>query len=602
MSSTKIAIASLLHGGDARPSVPTLAADPLTPQFVIAVIGHRHLREDDLEDVRDRVRQFFASIRSMLADSEIIVMTGMAAGGDLMVAETALALGIRVEAVLPMPLRHFVLDFDARNRSLLERLLANPNLSYVELEPPEIVVSVEHPAWRDAAYRNLTDVLIRKGNLMLALWDGKVAHRPGGTADTVLRYLRVRTDENHHARHVEFAPGDPSANTDAPFLYWIPIAPSGTAGFLMQTEPCSLTGLGDTIQSCGAEPPAAVRSRLEDLNQYNKDFRRIASEVSDANSLANGIPADLTVADANRLRRIDAEYVKADALALYYQKRSDGLFGLFGAFAFMIGSLYLIYDKLGENLVFLEAYLSVLAISLVLYRTLYSKIWFVKHLRYRALAETMRVNFYLCLAGVGQRVDSAEILALSGIARFEGFGWIGYMLRNVESVQVRAAQAPDVRCSDYVREAWVENQCRYFKRKVRQLELKSRRVALGQSVTLAITILVLLARMLFASSMKDVYVMANVPLKNVLMLGVGVAALFLGAWKLHQSKMATRELIWQYKNQLTHFSQSSSELQRTAMPARRIEVLVELARRSVMECYIWTIHRYHREHAPPAGG
>jgi hypothetical protein len=41
------------------------------------------------------------------------------------------------------------------------------------------------------------------------------------------------------------------------------------------------------------------------------------------------------------------------------------------------------------------------------------------------------------------------------------------------------------------------------------------------------------------------------------------AALFPGAWKLHQSKMATRELIWQYKNQLGHFSRSSAELERT---------------------------------------
>ena len=86
------------------------------------------------------------------------------------------------------------------------------------------------------------------------------------------------------------------------------------------------------------------------------------------------------------------------------------------------------------------------------------------------------------------------------------------------------------------------------------------------------------------------------------LLVASVTALLLGAWKLHQSKMAKRELIWQYTNQLARFSRSSAELERTATPARRTEVLVELGKRSLMEGYLWTIHRYHREHAPPGGG
>jgi hypothetical protein len=29
---------------------------------------------------------------------------------------------------------------------------------------------------------------------------------------------------------------------------------------------------------------------------------------------------------------------------------------------------------------------------------------------------------------------------------------------------------------------------------------------------------------------------------------------------------------------------------------------VALGRDSLMESYLWTIHRYHREHEPPTGG
>jgi hypothetical protein len=148
------------------------------------------------------------------------------------------------------------------------------------------------------------------------------------------------------------------------------------------------------------------------------------------------------------------------------------------------------------------------------------------------------VTFYLSLGGVGRSVDAAEVLALSGIENFEGFGWVGYVLKNVVPVSLAPAPLLDPRRSEYVRSAWVDDQRRYFGRKVRQLEQKMRRVA-----AVVVTVVVLFIRMLFSQSLRTVYVTPGVPLKNLLMLLVSVTALLLGAWKLHQSKMATRELI-----------------------------------------------------------
>jgi hypothetical protein len=580
---------------------PVSTASP----FIIGVTGHRNLAEGDLARARSTVAAFFNTIRKLLPDTELHVMLGMSAGGDLIVAETALALGIHVEAVLPMPLAEFVADFDDRNRRLLTELLTHKNLHHVELPPLSGAESSSPsaPAWREAAYRNLTDVLIRKSNLMLALWDGKASRRPGGTTDTVLRWLRVRADENGKGR-VDFTTAVTAADTDSLFVYWMPIAAGGNDDAIATIAPCFLTGLGDSILQFGARPPEGLRRRLEEFNDFNRDFGQVASEArtSPGDSLLANVPPDLLGEDRQRLLQIDTEYSKADTLALFFQKRSDGLFGMFGIFAFVMGCMYLIYDKLGENQGVLLAYVMILLGSLVLYRLLYTKVWFVKHLRYRALAETLRVTFYLCLAGVGRGVDAAEVLALSGIEHFEGFGWIGYILRNVAPVNIASTPLPDPRRSEYVRKAWVDDQHRYFSRKVAQLEHKSSRVSRWQNVAIVVTVLVLLSRMLFSQSLRTMYVTPNVPLKNLLILVAGVAALFLGAWRLHQSKMATRELIWQYKNQLAAFSRSSAELERTAMADRRTEILVDLGKRSLMESYLWTIHRYHREHAPPAGG
>jgi len=573
--------------------------------FVVGVTGHRHLDEVDAARGRNGIADFLHSIKGLLPDTELKLTLGMATDADLLVADTALELGICVQAMLPTPLAELAADFDDRNRRLLTRLLAHTNLHCVELPNPEKSkgsLANGRQERRDAAYRNLTEVLIRKSNLLLALWDGKVS-QSGSAADAVLRCLGIRVEESGQAPGLEFAAGEPGTNTDSCFVYWLPIASGGDAASVAPNPPCYLTGLGDTILKFGSEPPAALRRRLEGLNDYNRDFQRATANARSepGEFLLAGMPDDL-LEERLRLIQIDSEFGHADTLALHYQKRSDGLFGMFSVFAFFLGCLYLIYDKLGENQGFLLAYLLILLGSLVLYRLLYTRVWFVKHLSYRVLAETLRVKFYLSLAGIDRSVDAAELLALSGIEHFEGFGWIGYVLRNLDPIGVVPAPLLDERRGTLVRKAWVDNQFAYFSHKVKRLEQTNRRVSRWQIAVIAFTVIVLVARMVFAQSMHNMYVMTDVPLKNVLMLGAEILALFLGAWKLHQSQMATRELIWQYKNQLAHFSRANTEFLRTATPSRRCELLLDLGRRSLMESYLWTIHRYHREHAPPVGG
>src|SRR5258708_12482682 len=100
------------------------------------------------------------------------------------------------------------------------------------------------------------------------------------------------------------------------------------------------------------------------------------------------------------------------------------------------------------------AHLATLLGSLFTYHVLQGKRWFGKHLTYRALAETLRARFYLRLAGTDHRVDAAEVLALSGIDRFRGFGWIGFVLKGSEPPDVRALAGcelslPEIRPADH---------------------------------------------------------------------------------------------------------------------------------------------------------
>lgn len=577
--------------------------------FIVGVSGHRDLDPGEFDRLRDAVRGFVGELKQHLPETELRLIVGMAAGADLLVAQTALSMGVVVEAVLPMPLDQYASDFDPDSLSVLRSLLARPDVRCVELSPPTPAVGEVGAAAvgaRDAMYANLTEVLVRRSALLLALWDGNTSHLAGGTADTVLRYLGVRGEDAPADDPLSFVTAGEDMDAAERLVYWTPTTRLGGEGTAAANGPCYLRGLGDCVLETQRDMPAQLSLQLSLLDHYNRDYRllRERGRLGGTDSLLATLPDDAPLREPMMLEDIDAQYGKADALAVHYQLRSDRLFGLFGLMTFAMGLAYLAYEKLTDSRMLLATYLFVLLSSLGLYYTLRRRRWFAKHLTYRALAETMRVKFYLRLAGVDHRVDTLSVLSLSGIDRFRGFSWISYVLGGVEVVDLHAAQPASeaMARSRCVQRAWIDSQHRYFTAKVARLERSSHRVHALRDAVFVVILVVIVALFLFGGALHHVEIGAGVTLHNLLTFCMGFLAVLLGAWELHQDKMATRELLWQYRNQLNHYSRARAQLDRMGDIARRNSVLVELGRDSLMEGYLWTIHRYHREHEPPSAG
>ena len=575
--------------------------------FVVGVSGHRDLDAGGLAAARAAFAAFVADLKRHLPNTELRIVVGMAEGADLLIARAALDLDIRVDAVLPMPLEHYAADFSPDTLATLQELLRDPRVETVEL--PDASATGRGPpfaddAARNASYATLTATLIRRSGLLLAIWDGESSLLPGGTADTVLRYVGARTEDNESVATLKFIHSNLEMDSADHLVYWIPAARADGPPVDATRQPCYLLGCGDNLLQVQPTMPALLADQLHELDGYNRDFAELtgAGALPEPDSLLRGIPAALLPDDLGVLRGIDRQYGKADALAVHYQLRSNRLFGLFGVMTFTMGLAYLIYEKLTESRIVLLAYLAILLSSLGLYHLLQNRRWFAKHLTYRALAETMRAKFYLTLAGVGQRVSAAEVLALSGINRFHGFGWLGFVLKSVEASEAEAVVGPEAKARRVhgVEEIWIGTQHRYFTAKVAALAEASRRVKLLRNTLFCVILLVIVTLFVFGEHMHHADARLGIPLQNLMTFCMGFLAVLLGVWELHQDKMATHELLWQYRNQLSHFARARLQLSRTVSPTHRDEVLIELGRDSLMESYLWTIHRYHREHEPPA--
>jgi hypothetical protein len=575
--------------------------------FVVGVTGHRDLSPDNLPQVREALGAILHELKERLPESTMRIKTGMAAGADLLAVQTALELGFGVDAVLPMPLADYSADFDSDSLAQLRKLLAHPQISCAELPftaQEADAAAAAGMSLRDARYSVLTQTLSRSCSLLIALWDGESSILPGGTGDTVLRYLGVRSDRNKDDVRLQFLDAAKDPELPARLVYWIPVVRAGAEPAPEGGSPCFLAGLSDNTLLRLTEVPRQLDVHLWSLNEYNSEYRDYSigwrwhrRPVPD--SLIAGLPRTVAVNARDRptLERIDLQYGKADALALYFQRRSDRLFAFFNLVAFVMGVAYLTYEKFFRTRALLFAYLLILMASAGLYYVLHERRWFAKHLMCRALAETLRVKFYLRLASGEDLVDAEEVLALSHVNRFHGFGWIGHVLIPLASPPVGGEPTRATDQEDGVGR-WIEEQRQYFVRKVAQLHRSAMRTKWLKRTLFAIIIIVVLT-MLALGEAAGYRLMGEISAEKVLAFVIGFIAVTLAAWELHQNKMAARELLWQYRNQLKHFARAHLQLTRTVGSSRRREILAELGKDSLMESYLWTIHRFHREHEPP---
>jgi hypothetical protein len=570
--------------------------------FIIGVSGHRDLHPADTTRLRGAVTAFLRELGELLPDTELRIMVGMAAGADLLVAQAAVALGVGVDAVLPMPLNEYAADFDAESLGVLRSLLQHPAVRCVELPLPCSSVAPD-VANRDARYASLTQHLIRRSSLLLALWDGKSSLLVGGTADTVLRCLGARTDDNTREEPIAFVDAVGEIELAQRLVYWIPTVRNDNGGSATAGPPCFLSGLGDNVLQKHATMPVYLEHQLIEFNNYNRKFQVLLprGDLGTLDSLIISPAPELPLQERAALAKIDEQYGKADALAVYYQKRSDRVFKFFSLMTFGMGVAYLAYERISETRVLLLAYLLILFASLLLYNVFHSKRWFARHLICRVLAETLRAKFYMRMAGADHLVIAEDLITLAGIDRFHGFSWIGFVLKSVEPALAPAELGEDADSARarHIDKAWIANQQSYFTGKVAKLERGSRRVTLLRNTLLTLVLLVMVALVLFGEPLHHTEMRRGISWANLMTFSMGVVAVLFGVWELHQNKMATRELLWQYRNQLAHFSRARNRLSRTGEASRRNEILAGLGSDSLMESYLWTIHRYHREHEPP---
>jgi hypothetical protein len=577
--------------------------------FRIGVTGHRDILPEDVDALRQSSHELLSSLRSDMPGTRISVISGLAEGADRIFAEAALALNMSVEAVMPMPLKYYKNDFDEASSAELDRILDTEAVQCIEL-PLTQGLDADDNNWpegaRNTLYANLSADLRRRSNLLVAFWDGKFKNLTGGTDDTVVKYLDAVPGQNDAAIALTDAGG--AALNGEPLAYWIPTRriSSGQPASTVAGEnlPRWFAASGEQFRQW-PDRPGDFHQELIEFDQFNQQYMELSksdSLISYGNLLDSC--SDTLKEEARQLEESDQSYVMADSLALYFQTRSDRMFKWFSLMTALMGVLFLVYAKLAAVQILLIAYLALFFGGIYMHHRGGKQQWFTRHLVYRCLAETMRVRFFLDLAGARDGANIHTLLETTGINKFKGFSWIRHILQSTNPVTdlsaMETAAAEDR--IELTRQLWIEDQANYFERKTHQLHLHHLKLENIKKWVIWGLIAATVGLVFFKKFLLGIGLTDHLSLKTLIIFLMGLLPFWLGVWEVYQSKMAVKELMWQYRNQSDNYSSTNDMLLNSTNVAYQKGLIARLGQASILENFLWIINRYHREHEPPVAG
>ena len=164
--------------------------------LIFGVTGHRDV--ENIEKVKSSVISLLQNYKDNYKNTPFILLSALADGADILVAEVALELDIKLHVILPYEKEQY-LDTIKEDKERFGHLLncadniKTLDCTYEEKKKDEnIVKKYTH------CYQKVGEYIANKSNILLALWDGvEKDPKKGGTASIVL-YQKKHFDEKEN--------------------------------------------------------------------------------------------------------------------------------------------------------------------------------------------------------------------------------------------------------------------------------------------------------------------------------------------------------------------------------------------------------------------
>ncbi len=527
--------------------------DKMIP-IVVGVTGHRAIREQDYAAITSAVKAELRKLQKRCPNSQIMMLTSLAEGGDLLCAETANELGIPLVAVLPVEKEVYELDFSEKAKKQLDYHCERAESVFVA---PDSETVPESGASRDFRFRQAGIYVATHCHVLLALWDGGPGTKAAcGTAEAV-----------SFALNGSFSPGSGIAMRSEDNVAVIHVfTPRGERA---EKEAGAVAVLGNQ------EAVETILARTDDFNR-----KATEAETGTKSRLPEAAQNDQCLA---RLERISAI---AGRLSFQYAKQYRKVLGLLAVSSTLLTFAFLLYDV--EQILWM-----ILVCGCMLAAAVFCSRYAVrsksheKYIEYRALAECLRVQTYLRYAG--SRVQASGLLSWT---QQEETAWVMAALFALEIGDVPKEKHDILAC-------WVEGQREYHKqagkRSHRDVAINERivRIALILSITLYCAAVVF--ELVWGGLVKPT--VASITdaetYRNILKLSLGTISAITLFVANYYGKQSLPRVLSDHKKMEKFYTKMTAQL---LQKGQSEELLAVLAREELIENGNWS--SYQRDNKP----
>ena len=151
----------------------------LSVPIIFSITGHIDIPQSQVASIFAKIGAVFDEFISRYPHTEFILMSALAEGADRIAASAAKSRNIRIAPVLPKPPSEYEKTFsNGESKEEFYKILNDD----ICLDP--CIISINDSNEREC-FRSLAAYLIANSHIMIAVWDGRVYDRNGGTYDTI---------------------------------------------------------------------------------------------------------------------------------------------------------------------------------------------------------------------------------------------------------------------------------------------------------------------------------------------------------------------------------------------------------------------------------
>lgn len=561
------------------PAMDALLAESVC--ITVGVTAHRDLSQLDQEALRTEVRAFLSRLQSDNPDLPMKMLNPLAEGGDRLVAEVALELGVNLVVPLPMPAHEYEAEFAnadsvAHFRSLVDRS------KVVQLPPVEADSGLTLRELRKRQYAQLGVFISSHSQVLLALWDGLHSDKLGGTASVV--HFHLNDDMPGYLELQDTA--HLLADNENDLVYHI-VCPRKS----YDTSQTPLTGhwLTHAGYHDDVSVPDDYQSVFSNMMAFRHDIHRHRSSIAE---VAGDLPDRDSPHRERDQRTIDWLLCITDYLAVHYGAQViSGLRTTYIA-AVLMGLCFILYSEFSALSFLLPVFIALFGLAYLHNRLAIAREWHRKYLDYRALAEGLRVQYYWTMAGVEGPSNTAY--AYDNILQKQDVElvWIRHVMRNALVHRERPLHRTDTDIEQAIA-GWIgseetgKGQLGYYRRKATERALQFQRTNRLGTFCLWLGMSVAVMLLLIGGGLSDFW-------SNVLLAFMGILPLIAGVREAYAFKKADRELVKQYQFMAQTFTRAQQKLADTSDSAARRKILYALGHACLEEHAEWLLMQRER--------